>query len=130
MKSHDEPLVKVAPEFFVRDVEAAVRFYVEKLGFVVLRQEPVFSVVALRDAHVLLAHENIAADREQLATNVRGAGVNVRIMVDEVDAVYERAKANGVRIVHDIADRYYGLRDFILTDEDGFMLRFAQAISN
>ena len=129
MTSHHELLAKVAPEFFVRDVGAAVRFYVEKLGFVVLRQEPVFAVVALGDAHVLLAHESIAADLEQLATTTRGAGVNVRIMVDNVDAVYERAKANGVRIVHDIADRPYGLRDFILADEDGFMLRFAQAIA-
>lgn len=126
---HSELLVKVAPEFFVRDVGAAVRFYVDKLGFVVLRQEPVFAVVALGDAHVLLAHESIAPDRAELASTTRGAGINVRIMVDNVDAVYERAKANGVRIVHDIADRYYGLRDFILADEDGFMLRFAQPIA-
>ena len=125
MTSHHEPLVKVAPEFFVRDVGASVRFYVEKLGFVLLRQEPVFAVVALGDAHVLLAHESIAPDRAELGSTTRGAGVNVRIMVDDVDAVYERAKANGVRIVHDIADRYYGLRDFIVADPDGFMLRFA-----
>jgi len=127
MSGGNEPLVKVAPEFFVRDVAAAVRWYVDKLGFVMLRQEPDFAVVALGEAHVLLAHESIAPDRAQLAT--RGAGVNVRIMVDDVDAIYERAKASGVRIVHDIADRYYGLRDFILADADGFMLRFAQAIA-
>lgn len=130
MTSHGEPLVKVAPEFFVRDVDASVRFYVDKLGFVALRQEPVFAVVALGDAHVLLAHENIAPDRAELASTTRGAGVNVRNMVDNVDAVYERAKANGVRVVHDIAERGYGLRDFILADADGFMLRFAQAIAN
>jgi uncharacterized glyoxalase superfamily protein PhnB len=129
MSTENEPLVKVAPEFFVRDVGAAVRFYVDKLDFVVLRQEPVFAVVALGDAHVLLAHESIAPDRAELTSTTRGVGVNVRIMVDDVDAVYERAKSNGVRIVHDIADREYGLRDFILADEDGFMLRFAQEIA-
>ncbi len=129
MTATHEPLVKVAPEFFVRDVAAAVRFYVDKLGFVALRQEADFAVVAVGEAHVLLAHESIAPDSAQLAATARGAGVNIRIMVDDVDAVHQRAKANGVRIVHDIGDRYYGLRDFILADPDGFMLRFAQAIA-
>ena len=129
MSTDNEPLVKVAPEFFVRDVEAAVRFYVDKLRFVVLRQESIFAVVALGDAHVLLAHESIAPDRAQLPATARGAGVNIRIMVDDVDEVHQRAKANGVRIVHDIADRDYGLRDFIIADADGFMLRFAQALA-
>jgi len=124
-----EPLVKVAPEFFVRDVDASVRFYVDKLGFVALRQEPDFAVVALGDAHVLLAHESIAVDRAELASTTRGAGLNVRIMVDDVDEIYERAKASGVRIVHDIRDRPYGLRDFILADPDGFMLRFAAPLA-
>jgi uncharacterized glyoxalase superfamily protein PhnB len=49
-------------------------------------------------------------------------------MVDDVDEIYERAKANGVRIVHEIRDRPYGLRDFILADADGFMLRFAAPV--
>ena len=129
MTAGGEPLVKVAPEFFVRDVAAAVQFYVDKLGFVVLRQEPDFAVVALGDAHVLLAHESIAPDRAELAGTTRGAGLNVRIMVDDVDEIYERAKANGVRIVHDIRDRPYGLRDFIFADPDGFMLRFAAPLA-
>jgi hypothetical protein len=33
-----------------------------------------------------------------------------------------------VEIVHEIADRYYGLRDFVISDLNGFRLRFASSL--
>jgi len=123
-----EPLATVAPEFFVPDVAASARFYTDVFGFVVLRQEPDFAVVALGDAHVLLAHESLTS-KPWLDSGPRGVGLNVRIMVDDVDEQYRRVQAGGARIVHDIADRYYGLRDFIVADQDGFLLRFASPVT-
>lgn len=124
----EEALVPTAPEFFVRDVAASVRFYVESLGFVVLRQETDFAVVALRESHVLLAAEQHTSAK-LLAQGPRGTGLNVRIMVDDVDAVYERCKRGGVPIVQEIKSQYYGLRDFIMADPDGFMIRFASPLA-
>jgi pimeloyl-ACP methyl ester carboxylesterase len=46
-------------------------------------------------------------------------GLDVRIVVADVDAVHRRARDAGVEIVHDIADRDYGLRDFIVRDLNG-----------
>ena len=128
MATPDEPLVPTAPEFFVRDIERSVAFYTERLGFTVLRQEPDFAVVALGKSHVLLAAE-AHTSRQWLDAGPRGVGLNVRIMVDD-DAVYRRAQAGGVPITQEIASRSYGLRDFIIVDPNGFMLRFAQAITN
>jgi hypothetical protein len=34
----------------------------------------------------------------------------------------------GARVVVPIADRYYGLRDFIVVDPDGFGVRFASTL--
>ena len=51
----NESSISVAPEFFVRDLERSLRFYVEKLGFQSVRQELDFAVVGLGDAHLLLA---------------------------------------------------------------------------
>ena len=127
MAAPDEPLVPTAPEFFVRDIERSVAFYTERLGFTVLRQEPDFAVIALGKSHVLLAAE-AHTSRQWMEAGPRGIGLNVRIMVDDVDAVYRRAKAGGVPITQEIADRYYGLRDFILADPDGFCLRFASPV--
>ena len=128
MAAGSERLVPVAPEFFVPDVAAAIRFYTDVFGFVVLRQEPDFAVVALGDAHVLLAHESLTS-AAALRSGPHGVGLNVRIMVDDVDEMYRRAKAGGATIVHDLADRSYGLRDFIVADLDGFMLRFAAPLA-
>ncbi len=125
--AESERLVPVAPEFFVRDIIRSIAFY-ERLGFIVVRQEPDFAVIALReDVHVLLAAE-AHTSREWLNAGPRGVGLNIRIMVDDVDAVYQRAKDAGAPITQEIKDCYYGLRDFILLDPDGFALRFASPL--
>jgi uncharacterized glyoxalase superfamily protein PhnB len=59
----------------------------------------------------------------------RAVGLDVRIVVADVDAVYRRARAANVHVVHDIADRYYGLRDFVVQDADGYRIRFAAPLA-
>jgi len=59
----------------------------------------------------------------------RGVAIDVRVMVDDVDAVYKRCREREVEIVHEIADRYYGLRDFVISDLNGFRLRFASPLA-
>ena len=127
----NEPLIPVAPELFVRDIDASLRFYTEDLGFTALRREPYFAVVALGDAHVLLAlpYDELPGVREWLASGPRGVGVSVRIMVDGVDVMYRRALASGTRVVQHIGDREYELRDFTIADPDGFFLRFAAPVA-
>ncbi len=60
-------LAPVAPELFVPNVAAAIRFYTEKLGFRLARaeredHETTFAVVALGKAKVLLADEKLVRD--------------------------------------------------------------------
>jgi catechol 2,3-dioxygenase-like lactoylglutathione lyase family enzyme len=120
-------LAPVAPEFFVSDVDATVRFYTEVLDFQVVRVEtegsvPVFAVLGLGDAVVLIdRQESIGGP----PATPRGLAVNIRLMVPDVDAVYDRARAAGATISRAIGDRDYGLRDFIVRDPDGFRIRFA-----
>jgi uncharacterized glyoxalase superfamily protein PhnB len=53
---------------------------------------------------------------------------NVRVMVPNVDDYWDLAKGSGAQIVVPIADRYYGLRDFMIADPEGFGVRFASAL--
>jgi uncharacterized glyoxalase superfamily protein PhnB len=41
------------------------------------------------------------------------------VVVEEIDALYERARAAGAEIVMEIADQPYGSRDFICRDPEG-----------
>jgi uncharacterized glyoxalase superfamily protein PhnB len=50
-------------------------------------------------------------------------------MVPNVDDYWKSVKEMGARIVIPIAHRYYGLRDFIISDPDGFGVRFATSSS-
>jgi len=124
-------LVPITVELFVPDVGASVRFYTEKLGFELLRlergsiggqEQQTFAVVGLERAAFLIAHNALEGG---LALPPSGGGIDIRIIVQDVDAVYRRARESGVEIVADIGDREYGLRDFIARDPDGFRLRFA-----
>jgi predicted enzyme related to lactoylglutathione lyase len=120
-------LAPVAPELFVPDVPAAVRFYTESLGFTEHRTEPDFAIVGIGQAIVMLADERMygAMGGTRSAPMQRGALIDIRLIVEDVDAAYSRCTAAGLDIVHDIADRPYGLRDFIVRDLNGFRLRFA-----
>ena len=123
----------LAVELFVPDVMAAVRWYTDNLGFEVVRvdppgsETPTFALAALGDAVIMFMHDAFySGDRSALPA--RGAGIDVRVMVADVDAVYRRVREAGAPITHHIADRDYGLRDFIMRDPNGFGLRFASPL--
>lgn len=122
----DDEAALVAPEFFVPDVEAAVRFYAEKLGFERLRVDTGFAIVTLGEAVVMLAHQALYG--RWLEDTPLGLAVDIRFMVPDVDAMYQRCLKNNVEIVHEITDQVYGLRDFIARDLNGFRLRFASPL--
>ena len=123
--------VPTAPELFVPDVEATVRFWVERLGAECVRLEPgSFGVVRLEASIVFVAHESHYGEMGGTLGGRRGVGLDVRIVVADVDALHRRVRAAGVEIVHDIADRDYGLRDFIITDPNGYRIRFASPLAS
>ena len=130
-------LAPTAPEIFVPDVEAAIRFYTERLGFELLRseqeavlggQQTTFAIVALEDSILLIVHEGFYAGTGGRLAEPRGVTIDIRILVRDVDAIYRRARASDVTIVHDIDNRHYGLRDFIIQDPWGFRTRFATPV--
>ena len=55
---------------------------------------------------------------------------NVRVMVPNVDDYWRRINEMGAQIIVPIADRYYGLRDFMIADPDGFGVRFASKLDD
>ena len=127
-----EELAPLAVELFVPDVAEAVRYYVDTLGFTILRttpeDQPMFAIAHLGGAVVMFMNDR-AYTGARADLDYRGAGIDVRLMVPDVDAVYERVLKAGVEVMHPIGDRDYGLRDFIMRDPSGFRLRFASALT-
>jgi len=123
-------LAPIAPELFVPDVDAAVSFYTDVFGYTLLRKEgapATFAIGHIHGATIMFMHERwYAGPAGEL--DRRGTGVDIRVMVPDVDAVYERVRAAEQKVLHEIADRDYGLRDFIVRDPNGFRLRFASPL--
>lgn len=124
-------LAPIAPEFFVPDVEAAVAAYQEVLDYTLLRKEgepAAFAIGHIHGATIMFMLDRwYTGPRAEL--DGRGAGLDIRVMVPDVDAYRERVGAAGWSVMHELGDREYGLRDFIVRDPDGFRLRFASPLS-
>jgi uncharacterized glyoxalase superfamily protein PhnB len=68
--------------------------------------------------------ENIGIGRETKL----GVGVNIYMQIDgDIDEYYNEFKNKGVKIVVDIKNEPYGIRDFTVEDIDGYKLTFNQA---
>jgi catechol 2,3-dioxygenase-like lactoylglutathione lyase family enzyme len=100
----------------VHDLAPSLAFY-EAFGFELERRTETFAVLRWNGSYLFLAEE-----RERPASSST-ALANVRVIVQDVDAVWELAQVVGARV-----ERAYGLRDFTVLDPDGFGVRFAQVL--
>ena len=115
----DELTTQSVVEVVVPDLPAALSFY-RRLGFSVQRETATF--VTLRWDSVFL----FVAQNDNAPSTPRWT--NVRIIVPNVDTIWNRVKQLQLPVGSPIADRPYGLRDFTVRDPAGFEVRFAQVI--
>jgi uncharacterized glyoxalase superfamily protein PhnB len=129
------PLTMMWPTLTVRNVDASLAFYRDKLGFEVdlhLRDDKgsVFlGSVEVGDTVIMFESPD---PREPLVVN-RGSrsGVTLTILLPDdhdIDTFYTDLHAKGVRICNDIGDRPWGHRNFSIRDPDGYCLIFARSI--
>ena len=114
-------------EIFVGDVERAVDFYERVLGFTTEHASPGYA--AVRRGGALIGIGAAAAlparhyfTQESLAGR-KGAGVEIVIEVDDVDAVLRTVEAAGQAVLTPLGARSWGARDFRIVDPDGYYLR-------
>ena len=116
-------------ELFALDIEASIAFYSRVLAFELARHEP-GDYASLRLGGVVLGIGPVAKLPEEggyfgrdIATLRRGLGVEIVIEVDDVDGCYERVADSGHPILEPLQERPWGLRDFRISDPDGYYLR-------
>jgi catechol 2,3-dioxygenase-like lactoylglutathione lyase family enzyme len=125
----------LVPELDVGDLDRSLDFYVGLVGFTILYERPEerFAYLTLDDAHLML--EEAAGPGRRIRTAPLeppfGRGVNFQIRVADAAALYARALAAGLAPLIPLEERWYrqdereiGLRQFVLADPDGYLLRF------
>lgn len=115
------------PVLGVKDVEASVAFYRDKLGFGVGGQwgpenGPIgFAIMDLGTITVALQRDTDATPR--------AGGWIAYFYIDGVDAFHERMVTHGVDIVEAPVETFYGIREMTIRDLDGHQLAFGQDLS-
>lgn len=101
-------------EFAVADLDRALAFYLA-VGFQLVRRDHDFCELSWEGRLLFLMVEPRGGDN----------ATNVRVLVPDVDARWQRVQELGARIITPIRDTTYGLRDFTCCDPDGNRLRFS-----
>ena len=116
---------KVVPMIHVPDVRATVDWYLE-IGFKVQNTYDdggdglSFAILSSADSAVMFNSGGKSSDAWRRE-------VDLYIYSDDVDALYEKLRSK-VDIVEDLHDTFYGMREFILRDLNGFWITFGQDI--
>lgn len=110
---------RVAPSIYVADLDRAIRFYRDALGFSVIHlDEPPRRAVVSQGSAVL-----------HLDLNPGKAGTScTHMLVDDLDAVCDRLAKAGVTLQQPPTVQPWGLRDIAVADPDGNVFELAEPV--
>ncbi|TFB57037.1 VOC family protein [Cryobacterium sp. Sr3] len=132
MTSGTDPAL--VPELLVRDLEASIEFWCDLCGFTIRYDRPGdgFAYIMRGSAHVML--ERAGAGRNWITGPLevpQGRGVNFQVAVPDVDPILSALRAAGVSLFmapetkwYRVDDEEAGVRQFLVTDPDGYLIRF------
>ena len=111
-------------EIFTSDYPRCIAFYSNILQFNIIRNEPTYLYMNKGDIYLAalpdLSEEAMA---EKAAYRQPPRGVEIVFEVDDLDAERDHVVQKGWKLDNDIQLQPWGLKDFRLTDPDGYYLR-------
>lgn len=123
MQRYVDPTDQLVVELYVGDAQRTADFY-RQFGFETAREEPGFVELTWEGHRFFIEEQRTPPPLAEFPQ------ANMRVMVRNVDDCWRLAQEMGARVIKPIADREYGLRDFTITDPNGFAVRFATRLSD
>jgi len=143
----ERPSESLVPELDVTDLDRSLVFYVDVVGFTLVFERPAerFAYLAINSAELMLQEAAGPGRRFRTAPLERpfGRGINLQILVPDVDVTYAAVLASDIEPVIQLENRWYdvdvvspsgrwastgpmkaGNRQFVVSDPDGYLLRF------
>jgi catechol 2,3-dioxygenase-like lactoylglutathione lyase family enzyme len=120
-------------ELCVSNFEQSITWFEHTLGFrVTAREANEYAELSRGETTIQLAADDApywASERSRLLpSGQRGSGVEIVLLVENVDAVYRQAQEAGAEIVRELADYPWHMRQFWVRHPDGYLIRPAQRI--
>ena len=118
----------LAPQFLVGDLERAVAFYRDVLGFTFGEPWGGFYAIGERDGlhiHLKEAPKNSAERAHRRVNNHLDAYSNVK----GIDAFHAHCVAEEGNVIKPLAETPWGTKDFYIEDPEGYILSFGESIT-
>jgi catechol 2,3-dioxygenase-like lactoylglutathione lyase family enzyme len=118
-------LTSLAPQLLVDDLDRAIAFYRDTLGFAFGEPWGGFYAIGERDGfelHLKCAPKN-PAERAHRHNNEH---LDVYAGVSGIDAFYAQCVVGGAKIIKQLAPTPWGTKDFYLEDPDGYIVAFGE----
>jgi uncharacterized glyoxalase superfamily protein PhnB len=118
-------LTRIAPQFLVDDIDAAIAYYRDQLGFALEFKYESFYASVSRDGLAIHLKEapKLAAEREHRRQDEH---LDAYLAVTGAEALYREFQASGARITKPIAERPWACVEFYVEDVDGYILCFSE----
>ncbi|HEY2468570.1 MAG TPA: VOC family protein [Terracidiphilus sp.] len=115
-------LLAVTPMLTVVSIEDAVAFYCSTLGFQRVGSAEGWACVALEGVEVMFAlpNQHLSFTRPEMTGSLY-------FKSDDVAALWERLK-DRCRVEYPLEDFDYGMREFAIPDNSGYLLQFGQEL--
>jgi uncharacterized glyoxalase superfamily protein PhnB len=129
----------VTPNLVVHDIGRSLAFYRDVLDFSVVTTVPeqapfAFAWMQRDGVNVFLnSREAVRAENAELGARAIGGSNTLFVVIDAdttaagVDAM-RAAIASRARVIMELKDQFYGMREFGIEDPDGYVIFFAQRI--
>jgi len=115
----------LTPMLRTPDLRGTIAFYTDILGFTCENVSDDWGWAALRSGPVEIMLSGLNAHEGDLATGFTGS---FYLRTDDVDGLWRRLK-DRARVCYPIEDFEYGMREFAIYDNNGYLLQFGQEVS-
>jgi uncharacterized glyoxalase superfamily protein PhnB len=126
----------VTPNLVVSNLDRSLAFYRDVLGFTVVTTVPeaaatpaavpvVFAWMQRDTVNVFLNSEAVAEMKTSAGTNMLFITLAAADIASGIDALFAAVK-DRAPVKMPLTDQFYGMREFTITDPDGYVVIFAQ----
>jgi uncharacterized glyoxalase superfamily protein PhnB len=113
-------LARIAPELPSTDLNEAVEYYEQKLGFKVALRLP-------GNQYAIVERDGVAIHLFAVSGS-KPSAVGVHIFTSDLDRLYIELERSGAKITQGIVRKPWGNRDFRVRDEFGNELKFTEPL--
>jgi catechol 2,3-dioxygenase-like lactoylglutathione lyase family enzyme len=121
----DARVTGIAPQFLVDDLDRAIAYYRDRLGFdLEFKYQSFYAGVTRGGCTIHLKHApKVVADREHRKENEH---LDAYISVSGIQALFSELQSRGARVTKPLGERPWACLDFYVEDPDGYILCFSQ----